>query len=1189
MIMLRNLLRFEAMYQAKQLTFPIFSLLFFSMGFAISSSGQAPAQVAYNSGYQVANHTSLFVLSSVFIIMFFAVSGVLRDNRYQMEPLLFSTPVEKRYFFWSRFLGVFVFSTVAFSFFLLGYGAGLTFSELDPERMGPFRMWHYIWPLLVIVIPTIFFCSALIFSVSILSKNTLATYATAVLMYLLYFLTAFYSNSPMIASSIPASPESMRLSALLDPFAAATFFEHTQYWTPFDKSNQMLSFSGMYLWNRILWSVVSFAILGISYALFSFRKPARKAIKKQDLNTKSQQLKSYAPLQGSYTNIARWTAFWSLLRIDIKGIFKSLPFLIVVLGLIVSTIMELYSRIVGGGAYGDSWYPFTHLLIELVMEIVPMLSIILIVFYSGELIWKARTYAFDHIINTSPISNWVFFLSKLFTLLVLPFMLITIVIGICISFQLFHGYYDIDIKQYLALFYFRGLPLSISVMIAIFIQSVVNNKYLGMGITAFVLLFLGTRLSSNLGIEHTLLRLGYAPVPIYSDMAGYASTTMAFSGYIVYWGALGITLSILAFKLLKRGISNEIGFLKKVQSEKWKAWEKMSLLISCIVFIGAGSFLFYQLNMKRTYRNSNQRLTYAAQYEQNFKKYDTIPRLHVKNLKTHIDLYPSEEKYRVSARHTLVNKNTVPVTHIFISERKILSKIQLKNATLVFKDTVFGTYLFRFNTPILPNKTTELQYSFTKKSRPYQIDKTIVKNGTYIRQEVFEPVLGYHSSREIANPYEREKRGLPKQEKEPSGDAHLFANEARIGTTTYEAIVSTDANQTALAAGNLIDQWQENGRNFYKYAFPEEAAPSLAYFSAAYEVKKSKYDTVSLEYYYHPGHAMNHEVIDASTKETLAYCISNFGRYPWNSLRIAEVPGYFNYGGTAHPGLINMIEDNLYLIDIRDKKTFDLVSKRTIHEVAHQWWGMLLTPKNVAGGGFIVEGFAKYTEGVVLEKMYGMGALWQLNKESNRRYFGGRSFADLKEPPIYLETGQNYLAYGKSSLVMLSLRDLIGEENLNKVLQTLLHRHASSSEFEAHTLEFIEELYKNTPKAYHTLIDDWMKRIIRYDLGIKGTSYRKLANGNYEVIIDINAKRYQTLDSGEEKEIQINEPLQIGFFDEHPENLTVQKKPIYLKPHVIKGQNSQLKIEVSKLPTFIGIDPFLTRADRNYIDNLKRL
>ncbi|MFP2995285.1 M1 family aminopeptidase [Spongiivirga sp. MCCC 1A20706] len=1184
MSLLLQLLRFEFLYQSKQRALPLFSLLFFLFGFFLGGIGQAPAQVDFNAAYQVVNSTTISCLGCVFIIMFFAVSGALRDKKYQMQSIVFSTPIQKKYFFWSRFIGVFIYSTLAFSLFLPGFIAGLSISDLDPARIAVFDFSTYIWPMLVIVVPNFFICTALIFSVSILTKNNLATYSAAVLIYILYFLVAFYSNSPIIASSVPATPEQMAIAALTDPFAGATFFEYTQFWTPYEKSSLKFTLSGSYLWNRLIWTAFSLVVLVITYHLFSFRQSSQR-VKKIEQEENTVAVSPYFAAKSSVNSKTQWIAFWSSIKIDIIGVYKSLPFLVVILTLFSTSILELYARIFDGGAYGDSWYPFTNLLIEIVMELVPMMSLILIVLYSGELIWRARDKQFDSILNTSPTLNWAFFLSKLIVLALIPMILITTVIIVCMGFQLINGYTNIEIDQYLAIFYYNGATLFVSAIVAVFIQSVVNHKYLGMGITALVLLFLGTSLSANLGIEHPMLRIGNMPTPIYSNMAGYSLHAKAFNSYALYWLSFGTILSILSFKLWNREINIKNNFKNYFSLKKWKQWELVSLSLGVILFTFSALNLFNELNIKNTYQTSTDRKDYFEQYERLFKQYDTIPRLHYTDMKTKVDIFPTEQKYEFSADYQLLNKNNLPVTHLFITERKILSSIHLENAKLVFKDTVFGTYLFKFNNPILPQETARFQYQFTKQSSPYKVDRTIVKNGTYIRHDVFEPVLGYRSSLELSDPFEREQTGLPKKEEVIAEDDHLHINNAQYGKVKFRTVVSTDSDQIALAPGNLVKKQDKNNRSFYTYEFPAKHIPALAYFSADYALKTDAYEDISLEYYYQVGHDTNHKTINESTRATLDYCLSNFGGYLFDHLRIAEIPSYHPFGGAAHPGLINMVEDNLYLIDIRNTKTFDLVSKRTIHEVAHQWWGMQLTPKNVSGASFITEGFTKYTEGVVLENMYGKGALWELNKQSISRYFSGRTFASVIEPPLYLQQDENYLIYGKNGPVLLSIRDLIGEETLNNILQSLMQKYRHNDEPGVHTLEFLEELYKLTSEKYHPLVNDWMKRIIRYDLSIISSTHEKLEDGTFDITIKVQAKRYKTLKNGQEREIDINEPIQIGLFNKHPKNLAKKDIPIYLNQHLIKENISTVKINVESLPNFISVDPFLTRIDRIYSDN----
>ena len=113
--MFKRLLQFEAFYQFKQRAFPIFALLFLAFGVFVGSQGFAPTGINFNSVYQVYFHTSIFSLGSVFIIMFFAISAMLRDKQHNMEGLVYSSYIKKSHYFWSRFLGTFIFSVLAFS------------------------------------------------------------------------------------------------------------------------------------------------------------------------------------------------------------------------------------------------------------------------------------------------------------------------------------------------------------------------------------------------------------------------------------------------------------------------------------------------------------------------------------------------------------------------------------------------------------------------------------------------------------------------------------------------------------------------------------------------------------------------------------------------------------------------------------------------------------------------------------------------------------------------------------------------------------------------------------------------------------------------------------------------------------------------------------------------------------------
>lgn len=1181
--MFNLLLRFEALYQLKQRALPLMAGLFLFLGFLAASNGYAPANVNINASYQINNHFGLFSLGSVFIVMFFAISGTLRDGRFKMDMLVYSSSVEKIQFYWSRFLGVFVFSLLAFSPFILGMMAGHLLKTTDPSRLAPFNLLNYLQPWLIITVPNIFMCSAVLFVVSLLTRSQVATYVGAVFIYMFYMICSMFFNSPLMAQSVPASPEAMGIAALADPFGISAFFEQTQFWTPYQKNYQLLSFSGYFLWNRIIWVGTSILLLFSTYYFFSFSQLNRKVKKVKTAAMESMVNVFYKAIEPTRGFLADRTSLFSIVKMELNGVVKSIPFIAVMLIWLVIMITEIYSRMIKGGQYGDSFYPLTHFIVEHIVDPLRALSLILIVFYSGELVWRERFLNFNGIVDATPVSNWVFFIGKLMALLLLPSSLIASGIVVGAAFQLTSGFFSIDLGQYLAVFYFYGWQLFIFSVLGVFVQSIVRNKYLGMGITG--VLILGSFLSGYIGIEHPMLRFGFLPNVNYTDMTGFAGESLEFAHFAVYWLGVSGILALVSFKLWQRGTS-ATSFKKS--DFIWKKGELALLTFFGIVLLAGGGTVFYNTNVVNEYLSSTSILDYKETYEKQFKQYDALAPLYNENVNTKVDLYPKENSYRIEANNIMVNREDTAVTRVFVTARTPLESIEVESAQLVMQDAEFDTYLFQLDKPLPPKGKVKVHYVINYQQKGYEVDKAIVENGTYIAHRSFVPHFGYRTSLEIKDNFEREKRNLPKVEDKKEAGEHIHYTQIKYSKIEYETVVSTIDSEVALASGELMREWTENGRNYYHFKAKDKIIPTTAYFSSAYATQKEQHKGISIEQYYYPKHYYNIDSVASSIKATLDYCIANFGNYPFNHVRIAEIPSHWPFGGFAHPGVISMVEDRLYLTDIREANRFNLVAKRTIHEVAHQWWGHVITPKIAVGGALFVEGFAKYTEAVIMDELYGKYAIHQLSKTASRRYFQGRAWASEPEPPLYQEVGENYLAYGKSYTVMLGLRSLVGEEKVNQVLKTLVDRHKNDEEFSVNSIEFLDELYKVSPEKYHQLIDDWFKKVITYNLSIDKVSHEKLSNGQFEMSITVNAKRFEMQESGEEKAIGINEPIEVGLFNHHPDALNNQHTVPYLKSHQITKDKQVIKIITNELPQYISIDPFGTRVDENIFDNTLR-
>ena len=121
------------------------------------------------------------------------------------------------------------------------------------------------------------------------------------------------------------------------------------------------------------------------------------------------------------------------------------------------------------------------------------------------------------------------------------------------------------------------------------------------------------------------------------------------------------------------------------------------------------------------------------------------------------------------------------------------------------------------------------------------------------------------------------------------------------------------------------------------------------------------------------------------------------------------------------------------------------------------------------------------------------------------------------------------------------------------------------------------------------MVDDWFKKIITYNLKITDASYKKLDNGQYKDSIGVQTIKYEAKGLGEEKEIDLEEPLQIGLFDKHPKSVNKEEEILYFKSHNFNQDTTKIEIIVDRLPKYVTIDPYGTRLDKNRTDNLMEL
>jgi ABC-2 type transport system permease protein len=175
-------------------------------------------------------------------------------------------PITKSEYLAGRFLGALGIQLVIFPSVGLGAWLAVRTHWMDAARVGPNHLSFFLQPYWALTIPNILITTALFFGIAALGRRMLPVYIGSVLLLIGYFIAGQLSTGIRVT----------RAAALLDPFGSNAVDYITQYWTPFERNNQLIPLSGMLLLNRLLWLGVSAAILAVTFWRFSFNVPGTR-------------------------------------------------------------------------------------------------------------------------------------------------------------------------------------------------------------------------------------------------------------------------------------------------------------------------------------------------------------------------------------------------------------------------------------------------------------------------------------------------------------------------------------------------------------------------------------------------------------------------------------------------------------------------------------------------------------------------------------------------------------------------------------------------------------------------------------------------------------------------------------------------------------------------------------------------
>lgn len=959
----------------------------------------------------------------------------------------------------------------------------------------------------------------------------------------------------------------------------------------------VIPFTQNFIINRLVWLSAGLVIFAFVFYKFKFHQVLEGRTKKVKPIEKEHE--TITTTIFSYTSNLSFSAwhyvklFFSISLYYFKIIVKEIPFIIITL---LGLALMLSGSVNVGTIYRTVVYPVTGMLIESLNNNFALYIIIIIIFYSGELVWRERNLKMDQITDALPVPNGIILLSKNFSLILVIALLMFVLMLTGIGIQIKDGYFNFETGLYIKeLFVHKLYSYSLIVILAMFIQTILKDKYIGHFV---VILFyiLVNMVFNQIGWEHNLYQYNGKPGYTYSDMNGFGHFLKGYTWFNIYWGIFAALLLIVTYLFWQRG--NETGMKKRwyLVKQRFSGPIVMLTFLLIIGFIVTGSYIFYNTNILNEYQNRKDREKMSVEYEKKYKKYENYAQPKIIDVKAAVDIFPYERRLISKGTMILYNatKKSIDTVMINVNPELINNHIAVDGTSIpAIKDTIFGIYFYKLSKKMQPNDSIVLTYDLVMhpKGFPNSGSHTnLVYNGTFIPNFFICPRIGYLDESEMADKNDRKKYKLPPKSRMAAVNDSIGLQSTYLGKDgdwiNFEAVVSTADDQIALAPGYLIKQWKQGNRIYSHFKMDSKILNLYAFISAKYKVKKDKWNDVALEVYYHKGHEYNIDRMFNSMKKSLEYFSTNFGPYQHKQLRIIEFPRYARFAQSL-PNTIPYSESIGFIAKLNDEDKIDYVFYVTAHEIAHQWWAHQVIGGNTQGATVMSEALAQYSALMVMEKEFGKTQMQRFLKYELDRYLYGRKLESEKELPLYLNENQGYIHYSKGSLVMYALQDYIGEDSLNAALARYIKAVAYQQPPFTNSVEFLKYMRQATPDSLQYIITDMFENITLYSNKVNEASYRKINDSSYLVKLEVEAHKFIADSLGKETEIDFNDYIDIGVLGKEMKEGKQKDKALFVKKYKVKKGINTFEIMVKEEPKKAGIDVFNKLIDRVSDDNTR--
>lgn len=403
-----------------------------------------------------------------------------------------------------------------------------------------------------------------------------------------------------------------------------------------------------------------------------------------------------------------------------------------------------------------------------------------------------------------------------------------------------------------------------------------------------------------------------------------------------------------------------------------------------------------------------------------------------------ISINPFEKKVLGSVRYVFEVKQTIDTIKID-AQKMLVTNVKINNKTVKFYNT--GKSLNLFEGFSVGKNTLSFNYEATPK-------QTMYFNGDFSdkyinNQQVWTQGQGKYSSHWF-----------------PSFDD---VNEKVV----FNMNISFDKNYNVIANGVLKDVFPDKDKKIWKYEMLKPMSSYLLAIAIGDYVNHtlSSQSHIPLQLFIQPKDTAKFESTYRYSKQIFDYLEKEIGvKYPWKIYKQIPVEDFL-YAGMENTSATIFAQD--YVVDgigFNDRNYVNV----NAHELAHQWFGNLVTAKS-GKHHWLQEGFATYYALLAERQLFGDDYFYHQLYRSSLQL---RNAAKTDTIPVMNEKASSFSFYQKGAWALHLIRETIGPKLFQKAVTNYLKKYEYQN---AETDDFLAEVRKVSDFDTETFKKVWLE------------------------------------------------------------------------------------------------------------------